>query len=249
MASFSNPNPAVPANFDKYNLAKSQVFLLEMNELMKLRDEVQGEINRHAWEAAQHQRKEEEKKRRENEETKSLFAAWVPKHFARVDRKEDERSLKHQKGPKYGSSTESDSEEGSDDGFEYPLEEVNTSEEDSDAAEDMKRMERYFDWKLRRRFNYEHDNPKIFARTMREGEPNDDERAPSRIFPITTRGEESSDDGEELPDVASDEDDNEEDSDESTSSGDGGTSSDSSGSSYSAQYEEDEGWSYDEEDF
>ncbi|XP_026430455.1 vicilin-like seed storage protein At2g18540 [Papaver somniferum] len=207
MASSSNANPAVPANSDQYNLAKTQAFSLEIEELMKLRDDVQGEINRRASEVAQRQREEEERKRREDEETGSLFAAWVPKHFAKYDRKEEERALKRQKGPRYGSATESNSEAGSDAGFEYPVEEVNTSEEDSDDAEE--------NWKMQR----------------------------------ASPAEEFSKSDEELPDVSNDEDDEEGSDEESSLSGDGDTSHASSGSSCSERYEEDEDWSYDEEDF
>ncbi|XP_026451028.1 ribosomal L1 domain-containing protein CG13096-like [Papaver somniferum] len=74
-----------------------------MNELMKSRDEVQGEINRRASEIAERQIEEEEKKRRAYEETESLFAAWLPKH--------------------YESGTESDSEADSSEGYEYHVEE------------------------------------------------------------------------------------------------------------------------------
>ncbi|XP_026399886.1 sarcoplasmic reticulum histidine-rich calcium-binding protein-like [Papaver somniferum] len=249
MASSSDPIPVVPAISDEYKLSKDHAFLLGLEELMKLMDEVQGEITGRAGEAAQRQREEEEIKRREDEEIESLFAAWKPKHFARVDRKEEERSLKRQKGPKYNSATESDSKEGSDSGFECPVEEVNTNEEDSDVVQDKKRMGRYLDWKLRRRFDHERVNPKIFVRTMREGEPSDDERVPSRIFPRTMHVQESSDDDEELRDAARSENDDEEDSDEESISSDGDTSPASSGSSYSAQYDEDEDSSYDGEDF
>ncbi|XP_026378160.1 glutamic acid-rich protein-like [Papaver somniferum] len=144
----------------------------------RLMDEMQYEINRSAEELALCQREEEE----------------------RVDRKDEERSQKSKKCKRYESVTESDSEaEGSDNGFEYPVEEVGTSEEDSDAAEEKERMK--------------------------------------------------SDDDEELLDVASDEDDEETGSDESTSSDDSQVSPATPGSDYSAQYEEEENWSYDEEDF
>ncbi|XP_026396262.1 VID27-like protein [Papaver somniferum] len=163
-------------------------------------------------------------------------------------RKEEERSLKREKGRKYGSATESDSEAESDEGFEYPVEEINTNEEDSDVAEDKRKMQRYLDWKLRRRFEFERANPNIFSRTMHEGEPKVEEKSHVRIFPRSAHVEESSESDEDLPDVSRDED--EEDSDEESSSyGDNDTSLASSGSSYSEWYEGDEDWSYDEEDF
>ncbi|XP_026384941.1 histone deacetylase HDT1-like [Papaver somniferum] len=137
-------------------------------------------------------------------------------HNERADRKEEERSQKRQKGPKYGSATESDSQVDSDAGFEYPLEEINTTEEDSDAVEDKQKMQRYLDWKLRRR------------------------AAPEAS---------SSESDEDLPEVSSDEGDEEDSDDESSSSGDDDTSPAPSGNSCSKRYEEDEDWSYDEEEF
>ncbi|XP_026383876.1 protein bfr2-like [Papaver somniferum] len=208
MTNSGNPFPVDPANSTEYNQAKNLAFSLGEEDLERLRNEIREEINRRAEELALRQREKEERERRKRgRELDALDAAWKPKHFAR-----------------------SDSEaEGSHDGFEYPVEEINTNEEDSDVAEEKKRMERYFDWKIRRRFDHERANPKICSRTMREGEPSDDD--------------------EELLDAAGDEDDEDEDSDESTSSEDDQTFPASSGSSYSAQYEEDEDWSYDEDDF
>ncbi|XP_026383957.1 PHD finger protein 14-like [Papaver somniferum] len=240
MASSSNPIPADATTSDQYQLAKTQDFSLPMDELMRLRDEVQSETNRRASEEAQRQREEDEKKRREEEEeTESLYCAWLPHHFSRVDRKEEERSERYQKGPKYGNATESDSERGSDAGFEYPLEEINTSEEDYGAAEDKRKMEKYLDWKLRRRFEFERANPKIFARTMHEGEPRVEKKDLVIIHPRVAC---SSDSDEDLPEASSDEED-----DEDSSSGDSDTSPASSGSSCSERYEED--WSYDKEDY
>ncbi|XP_026458461.1 histone H2A.Z-specific chaperone CHZ1-like [Papaver somniferum] len=85
------------------------------------------------------------------------------------DRKDEECAEKHAKAPNYGSAIESDSE--ASDGFEYDVEEVNTSDLDSDAAEDKRKMEAYHERRVRSRFEYELANPKIFARTMNEGEP------------------------------------------------------------------------------
>ncbi|XP_026397043.1 uncharacterized protein LOC113291763 [Papaver somniferum] len=242
MASSSNPIPTIAAPSDQYQLAKAQAFSLPMDELQRLRDEFQSEINRRASEEAQRLREEDEKKRREEEETESLYCAWLPHHFARVDRKEDEQSERYQKGLKYGSATESDSEGGSDAGFEYPLEEINTSEDDYVAAEDKRKMEKYLDWKLQRRFEFERANPKIFARTMHEGEPRVEKRYPVIIHPRVAHSINSN---EELPEASSDEED-----DESSSLGDSDTSPASSGSSCSERYEEDEeDWSYDDEDY
>ncbi|XP_026416737.1 uncharacterized protein LOC113312198 [Papaver somniferum] len=158
MASSSNPIPAIASNSDQYNFAKTQAFSLPMDELIRLRDVVQGEINKRASEEAHQLREEEERKRREEEKIDSLFAAWVPKHYARYDWKDKERAERHQKGPKYGSATESDSEAGLDAGFEYPVEEVSTSEEGSDAAEEKRNMERYLDWKLKAKMSTPNDS-------------------------------------------------------------------------------------------
>ncbi|XP_026436602.1 vicilin-like seed storage protein At2g18540 [Papaver somniferum] len=234
MESSSASNPAIPSNSDQYNQAKNQAFSLEMDELMKLKDEVQGEINRRASEIDDRQREEEERKRREDEETESMF---------------EERSEKHQKDPKYGSSTESDSEEDSAAGYEYHVEEVNTSEEGSDVVEDRLRMEKYLDWKLRRRFEFERANPKIFARTMQEGEPKVEEKKLVLIHPRTAQVEDSSDSDENLHDASNDDGEEEDESDEEdSSSGNSDTSPASSSSSCSERYAEDEDWSYDEED-
>ncbi|XP_026384437.1 protein starmaker-like [Papaver somniferum] len=195
-----------------------------MDELMRLRDEVQGEINRRASEIVDRQREEEEKKRREDEETESLFAAWLPKHYERSDRKTDERSERHQKGPKYGSATESDSEADSAAGSEYHVEEVNTSEEGSDAAEDRLKMEKYF------------PEPKVEKEKL------------VLIHPQTAQVEDSSDSDKNLPDASNDDEEEDESDEEDSSSGDSDTSPTSSGSSCSELYTEDEDWSYDEYD-
>ncbi|XP_026439646.1 protein starmaker-like [Papaver somniferum] len=173
MESSSASNPTIPANSDQYNQAKYHAFSLDMDELMKLRDEVQGEINRRTSEIADRQRENEEKKRREDEEIESLFAAWLPKHYERSDRKTEERSERHQKGPKYGS--ESDSEADSAAGYEYHVEEVNTSEEGSDAAEDRLRMEKYLHWKLQMKDSSDSDKNLSDASTDDEEEDESDE--------------------------------------------------------------------------
>ncbi|XP_026378067.1 major centromere autoantigen B-like [Papaver somniferum] len=249
MTSSSASNPANPANFDQYNQVKKQAFYLEMDELMRLRDEVQGEINRRASEIAERQREEEEKKRREDEETESMFVAWLPKHYERSDRKTEERSERNHRGPKCGSATESDSEADSAAGYEYHVEEVNTSEEGFDAAEDGLKMEKYLDWKLRRRFEFERSNPKIFSRTMQEGEPKVEEEKLMLIHPRTAQVEDSSDSDENLPDASNDDEEEDESDEEESSYGDTDTSPASSGSSCSEHYAEDEDWSYDEEDW
>ncbi|XP_026449737.1 protein MNN4-like [Papaver somniferum] len=198
---------------------KNIAFSLRDIELERLRYEIQEEINRRPEELALHQKEEEERKRREKEEVEALYVACKIKHFDRVDRKDEERSQKAEKSKGYGSATESDSDaEGSDNGYDYPVDEVDTSEEGSDAAEEKEMMKRYHERKLRMRFEDDKYNPRIFSQTMREGE--------------------SSDDDEELLDASSDEDDDNENSDESTSSGDSQVSPASSDRDYSAQYEE-----------
>ncbi|XP_026378434.1 major centromere autoantigen B-like [Papaver somniferum] len=179
---------------------------------------VEGGDNRRASEIADRQREEEERKRREYEETESMFDAWLPKHYERSDRKTEEMSERHQKDPKYGIATESDSEEDSAAGYEYHVEEVNTSEEGSDVVEDRLRMEKYLDWKLRRRFEFELANPKIFARTIQEGEPKVEEEKLVLIHPRTAQVEDSSDSDENLPDASNDDEEEEDESDEEDSS-------------------------------
>ncbi|XP_026409938.1 transcriptional regulator ATRX-like [Papaver somniferum] len=78
---------------------------------------------------------------------------------------------KHAECKCYGSATDEDSDS-TDDGVEYIIDEINTSEMDSDAAKEKSRMERYHERKLRRKFDFELANPKIYARTMQEGECN-----------------------------------------------------------------------------
>ncbi|XP_026452280.1 uncharacterized protein LOC113352705 [Papaver somniferum] len=90
-------------------------------------------------------------------------------HYEIDQRKDEEKAEKQAKTPRYESATESDSKALN--GGEYEVEEVNTSDLDSDAAEDKRRMKSYHDGKTRSRFEYELSNPKIFARTMSEGEP------------------------------------------------------------------------------
>ncbi|XP_026399244.1 RNA polymerase II-associated factor 1 homolog [Papaver somniferum] len=177
MASSSNAVPAVDVVSDQYQLAKTQALSLPMEELMRLIDEVQSEINRHASEEPQRLREEEERRKREEEEIDALFAAWLPHHFARSDRKGEERAERHQRGPRYGSATESDSEGGSDAGFEYRIEEVDISDESYDTAEEKRKMERYFDWKLRRR-TFDEDLPDV-SRDDEEEESSDDEESSS----------------------------------------------------------------------
>ncbi|XP_026383349.1 cilia- and flagella-associated protein 251-like [Papaver somniferum] len=234
----SNSNPANAAILDQYQLAKTPALSLPTEDLMRLSDEIQSEINRHRSEEAQRQREEEEKRRREEEETESIYQTWLPHHLARVDRKEEEQSERYQRGPIYGSATEEDSEEGSDDEFEFHLEEV---DDDYVAAEEERKMEKYQDWKQRRCFEFERANPKIFSRTMHEGDPKVEKRESVIIYPRVAY---PSDSDEDLPEAPSDEED-----DEDSSSGDSETSPASSGSSCSEMHEEDEAdWSYDEED-
>ncbi|XP_026396196.1 transcription initiation factor TFIID subunit 11-like [Papaver somniferum] len=137
-------------------------------------------------------------------------------------RKDKEKAERHAKVPRYGSATESDSE--ASDGFEYVVEEVNTSDLESDAAENKRNMDAYHDGILKRRFEYELANPKIFARTMSEGDPSK-VRVSKRISMVDDEETESDEDGED------------EDSDEASSSS--GTSP--------ASYESDDGERYEDE--
>lgn len=114
------------------------------------------EIDRCAQELASQQRKKYE--------TVEFFE-WKEKRLARDERKHEERSVRCRL-KRYGSATESDLE-GSDEGFEYHVEEVNTSDEDFDVVEERKRMKRYYKRHLYRQYELEKANPRIFARTMR----------------------------------------------------------------------------------
>ncbi|XP_026419707.1 uncharacterized protein LOC113315661 [Papaver somniferum] len=235
MASSGTSIPENPVDSDQYNQAKNLAFSLEMEELQGLRDEVHGEINRRAIEIVDRQREEDEKKKTEEEETESLYVAWLPKHFERSDRKMEERSERNQKGPRYG--------------YGYHLEEINTSDEGSDAVEDRRRMERYEEWRLRRRFEFERANPKIFARTMQEGEPKVERQPLVRIEPRDAHVDDSSATDDDLLDVSRESEEDESNDEDESSSGESDTSHASSGSSCSERYEEDEDWSYDDEDY
>ncbi|XP_026396993.1 transcription initiation factor TFIID subunit 11-like [Papaver somniferum] len=165
------------------------------------------------------------------DEAQSEIDHRVQEQLQWQSRKDEEKAERHAKSPRYGSATESDSE--ASDGFEYAVEEVNTSDLESDVAEDKRKMDAYHDGILKSRFEYELANPKIFARTMSEGEPRK-VRVSRRISMVDDEETESDEDGED------------EDSDEASSSS--GTSSASSDSDDGECYE-DEGWDTDEDDW
>ncbi|XP_026452288.1 prothymosin alpha-like [Papaver somniferum] len=137
-----------------------------MADPKKLREDAQSEIDHRIQEQTRQREAVQERKKRRFE---ALYIAWLPKFLEWKERKDEEKDDKQAKTPKFGSSTESDSE--ASEGYEYEVEEVDTSDLDSDAAEDKQRMDSYHDEKARRRFQYELANPKIFSRTMSEGEP------------------------------------------------------------------------------
>ncbi|XP_026430558.1 transcription initiation factor TFIID subunit 11-like [Papaver somniferum] len=203
-------HPVVPPETPEYSQAKSLLPSLSVIELQKLRDEAQSEIDR---------RVQEQLRQREEE-----AAQWQ-------SRKDEEKAERHAKAPRYGSATESDSE--ASDGFEYAVEEVNTNDLDY-AAEDKCKMDAYHDGRLKSRFEYELANPKIFARTMSEGEPSK-VRVNRRISMVDDEETESDEDGED------------EDSDEASSSS--GTSPAASSDSDDGERYEDEGWDTDEDDW
>ncbi|XP_026383859.1 nucleolin 2-like [Papaver somniferum] len=134
--------PNAPPVTPEFAQAKSILPSLSIEELQQLREHAQSEIDH---------RIQEKTRQREAEEA------------------DEGKAEKQAKTPKFGSSTESDSE--ASEGYEYEVEEVDTSDLDSDSAEDKQMMNSYHDEKARRRFEYELTNPKIFARTMSEGEP------------------------------------------------------------------------------
>ncbi|XP_026450567.1 HIV Tat-specific factor 1 homolog [Papaver somniferum] len=217
-----------------YKQAKNLSLALQDQEIEKLRRELLEELDRRAMERIQQKREAEEqasqemaRHRSEEEILDALFEVWKVKHFDREYRKEDEGAARAKRPKGVVSATDSDSDEESENGFEYPIEEMNTSDEDSDTVDDRKRMEAYLDRKLRRRFDDERAQPTFFSRTMQEGETSADEE----IL------EDKSDESEGS------------DSDESSSSDDNPVSPASTGSEYNAQYSKEENWSYDGEDF
>ncbi|XP_026383982.1 uncharacterized protein LOC113279502 [Papaver somniferum] len=224
-------HPVVPPETPEYSQAKSLLPYLSVIELQKLRDEAQSEINHRVQEQLRQREKEAARIRKERR-IEALYTAWLPKFLEWQSRKGEEKAERHAKAPRYGSATESDSE--ASDGFEYDVEEVNTSNLDSNAAEDKRKMDAYHDGKLNIRFEYELSNPKIFARTMSEGEPSK-VRVSRRISMVDDEETESDEDGED------------EDSDEASSSS--GTSLAASSDSDDGECYEDEGWDIDEDDW
>ncbi|XP_026452031.1 glutamic acid-rich protein-like [Papaver somniferum] len=92
------------------------------------------------------------------------------KRLARDERKHEER-LKKYGCKRCGSATETETEsEEDDDGHEYYVEEIDSSQEDSDTAEEKRRIRKYQEDKLYRRYLEEKSNPAIFLLTMHEGE-------------------------------------------------------------------------------
>ncbi|XP_026452027.1 uncharacterized protein LOC113352423 [Papaver somniferum] len=190
-----NPLPVVPPSSGEYEQAKALSFSLQDQKLERLKNDLVEEINRHALEriCQRHEREEIVAQelscqRREQEE--------IIKGRDH-QRKAGERSSKAEKQKGYGSATESDSEE-SQNGFEYPIEEMKTNYENSDAADERKRMEDYHVRQLRIRFEDERANPNIFSRTMREGEPSNDEEEISEDE--SDESEESDSEGSSSPD-------------------------------------------------
>ncbi|XP_026378553.1 protein bfr2-like [Papaver somniferum] len=186
-------HPIVPPETLEYSQAKSLLPSLSVIELQKLRDEAQSEIDRRVQELLR-QTEEEAARIRKERRIEALYTAWLPKFLEWKSRKDEEKAERHAKSPRYGSATESDSE--ASDGFEYGVEEVNTGDLDSDAAEDKRKMDSYHDGRLKSRFEYELANPKIFARTMSEGDPSK-VRVSGRIAMVDDEETESDEDGED----------------------------------------------------
>lgn len=161
--------PNAPPVTPEFAQAKSILPSLSIEELQQLREDAQSEIDHRIQEQTRQREAEEAVQERKKRRFEALYNAWLPKFLEWQERKDEEKAEKQAKTPKFGSSTESDSE--ASEGYEYEVEEVDTSDLDSDAAEDKQRMNSYHDEKARRRFEYELANPKIFARTMSEGEP------------------------------------------------------------------------------
>ncbi|XP_026442458.1 transcription initiation factor TFIID subunit 11-like [Papaver somniferum] len=156
-----------------FEQAENLVPTLSTSELQQLRDHIQAETDHRHQEMSHRHEEEEQRRREEKEKYDRKFAAWKPKFLAYDQRKGEEWMKKHSDCKGYGSATKEDSEE-SEEGMEYDIEEVNTSDLDSDAAADKARMDEYNDRKLKGIFEFELLNPKIYARTMREGESSSD---------------------------------------------------------------------------
>ncbi|XP_026417063.1 luc7-like protein 3 [Papaver somniferum] len=224
-AANNQDDPQPSAAFEQ---AEDHVQTLSTGELQRLRDYIQAEIDHRNQEMILQREEEEQRRRREEEEYERKFAAWKTKFLAYDRRKEEEWLEKHSESKIYGSSTDEDSE-ASEDGMEYEVEEVNTSDMYSDAAEDKARMERYHDRKMRGNFDFELANPKIYARTMREGE--------------------SSSDSEEVQETETDEDGDGSDVDDVESTPSSDNTSPTSSESADKWFREEEGCDSDEDDY
>ncbi|XP_026396093.1 luc7-like protein 3 [Papaver somniferum] len=223
--------PVVPPSSTEYEQAKVLALSLKFLELQRLRTEIQAEIDRHAHELIRQREEQERIHRREEEKLESLYVAWFPKYLPRCKRKDEKWAEKHSKCKRYDSATKSDSE-APDEGFEYPVEKVDTSELDSYAAEDKARMEKYHERKLRSIFDFERANPKIFARTMQEGEEKaDDEEMLEKETNEEKIGEDTGDD------------------DDSEDSSSPDNTSPASSDSEEEWHREEEGWNTDEDDY
>ncbi|XP_026410420.1 glutamic acid-rich protein-like [Papaver somniferum] len=137
-----------PPLSNPFEQAKNLVPTLSTSELQQLIDHIQAEIDYRHQEMIHRREEEEQRRREEKEKYDRKFAAWKPKFLAYDQRKGEEWMEKHSECKGYGSATDEDYDE-SEEGMEYDLEEVNTSDLDFDAAADK-------------------------ARTMREGESSSD---------------------------------------------------------------------------
>ncbi|XP_026459747.1 uncharacterized protein LOC113360453 [Papaver somniferum] len=223
--------PNAPPVIPEFAQAKSILPSLSIEELQKLREDAQSEIDHRIQEKTRQIEAEEDVQERKKRRFEALYNAWLPKFLKWQERKDEEKDEKQAKTPKFGSTTENDSEASK--GYEYEVEEVDTSDLDSDAAKDKQWMNTYHDEKARRLIEYELANLKLFARTMSEGES-----VAMRVSrQIADLDDESSEEEREEGDEDSD--------DESSSSGTSPAPSDSDSEDYGEEgldTDEDEWW-------
>ncbi|XP_026384859.1 glutamic acid-rich protein-like [Papaver somniferum] len=127
------------------------------------------EIDQRCREGIRQREEEERRHKREKEDYENKYAAWKTQFMAYDIRKQDEWEEKHAECKLYGSATDEDSDSTKNE-MKYDVEEINTSEMDSDEAEEKDMMERWHERKLRMRVEFEMANPMIYACTMQEGE-------------------------------------------------------------------------------
>lgn len=151
-----------------YLQAKDALKYMSDEELQQLQGDVQIEMDERVAEA---------KRLRYQERKDRKYEEWLPYYTQRRERKDavweekqENNDAMRAKTPRYGSSTEDESdEEENEEG-----DDERTSDEDTDGEEsiDENILEPpvYDEYYLSRRFDHELDHPKKYSRTMNEGE-------------------------------------------------------------------------------